>query len=483
MLKNKKIMIGSFIFLSFIYILIFSMSTSPLYPNYYVDSGSSYSATTLLISKGLMQGLTPYKDLLGTNGPVIYFIESIGWIFNQGRIWVFILQIICLSVSLVYSYKTLNLFVDNKKSYILTVAMLIPIVATFGAGNNVEEFALPLISISMYIVINHIKNKGNKSFSTIDSMILGLCLGLIIFSRFNNMFPLLGIIFALMMVLKKDKLKTLCFIILGVLIIAVPCFVFYFIKGGINEMIYATFIFNAKTMLLGSSTLNEIVRKIIKCIPVFILLVSGLIYGKKENKNIGLLISALSLFSFIGLLVDSGYWRYYIIIASFLPLAIALLSSINKTSIINTIKVVSIIALIGIYIIPIKSSMIEIYKTQTEKSYIEDNKVMINWAKENLEEDEDIVLVDVPASFYLLNDIMPKNRLFADQSKMSLVDYDLAEEIQDYVYSTPTTQMIIGGKGWIYECMGDYVWVDFLENVSNTNLAIYTTEAEHNHDH
>ncbi len=481
MAKNRKTFIWSFIFISFVLLLVFSMNTSFLYPNYYYESGASYSTSTLLIAKGFTQGFVPYVDLFGVNGPIIYFLESIGYFFGQGRTFVFILQVICLSISLIFTYKILELFVDNKKAYILTCLMLIPIIATFGQGNNAEEFCLPLIMISVYIIVNFVKNYKEQKFSIKEGVILGICVGAVCFIRFNNVFPIIGSIAALIVFCNKDRLNIIVYILLGALVVFIPCIAFYFLKGGVSEMIYATFIYNAKSMLQGFSSLNEIARKIIKCIPILLLLVSGLIYSKKSDKNTGILFVLIALFSIIGLITGDGQWRYYIVIASFLPISLGLMMCLDKAFLTSFIKIISLVCLIGIYIIPLKSTVMSVYEVNTDKNYLSDNKIMIEWAKENLKEDEDIVLVDVPASFYLLNDIMPKTRLFANQTRMSLVDYAIAEEIQDYVYSTPTTQMIIGSKGWIEESLGDYVFVDYIQNVAGTNLAIYNTEAEHTH--
>lgn len=482
-MKNKKILIGSFIFISFILLLIFSMNTSFLYPNYYSENGLSYSTSTLLISKGLSQGLIPYKDLFGINGPIIYFLESVGYFFGQGKLVVFILQVICLSISLIFTYKILVLFVQEKKSYILTCLMLIPIVATFGEGNSVEEFCLPIIMISLYIIINYIKCNKSQSFPTKYSLILGINVGIICFIRFNNVFPVLGAIVALTILNKNNRLSNILYIALGILLVFICCFTFYFVNGAVKEMIYGTFVYNYKTMLEGFSTINEIIRKIIKCLPVIALLLSGFIYGRKSDKDMGKVFILTALFSIIGVITGSGQWHYYIVIVPFLPIAVAVIMSLDISKLMNIFKYVLLVGLIGIYIIPFKSTIMSVYDVNINKKYIADNKVMTDWAKENLNNDEYVVLVDAPTSYYLLNNIMPKTRLFSNQSQLSKVDYDIAKEIQDYVYSTPTTKMIMGTRGWIDETIGEYVFMDYIENIAGTNLAIYSTEQEHSHDH
>lgn len=483
MRKNRNLLIGSFIFISFIILLVFSMNTSFLYPDYYSESGLSYSASTLLISKGLSQGLIPYKDLFGINGPIIYFLESIGYFFGQGKIVVFILQVICLSISLTFTYKILILFIQEKKSYILTCLMLIPIVATFGEGNSVEEFCLPLIMISLYIIINYIKNNKLQDFPTKYSLILGINIGIICFIRFNNVFPILGGVVALIILNKNNRISNILYIALGILAVFICCFTFYFVNDAVQDMIYGTFIYNSKTMLEGFSTINEIVRKVIKCLPVIALLLSGFIYERKSDKDMGRVFSLIALFSMIGSITGTGQWHYYIVIVPFLPIAVAIIMSLDKNILMSIFKYVLLVGLIAIYIIPFKSTIMSVYDVNTNKKYIANNKVMTDWANENLKKDEDIVLVDVPTSFYLLNNIMPKTRLFSNQSQLSKVDYDIAKEIQDYVYSTPTTKMIVGTKGWIDETIGKYVFVDYIGDIADTNLVIYSTEQKHSHNH
>ena len=495
MIKNKKICYGSFILIAFVYLILFSFSTSPLHPNYFSDYGGIYSSSKLLIGKGISKGLLPYKDLLGVDGPILYIFESIGWFFGNGKLGIFLIQLICLSLVLIFTYKTLTLFISEKTAYIFSCAMMIFIFATYAIGNNEEEFCLAFTIIGVYIGFKYLKNleKNNKSvFSsnrceTLDAKLgfaLGICFGLVLMIRMNDIFPLVGILLGLVVFMKKDDLfKVLISILIGVVVIVVPCFVYYYLKGGLGDMIYGAFLYNIKYMATGFADKNILIRKIIKSLPCLFLIFYSIIYSMKKNKAVGITACLFAIFSLLSIVSGDVDWHYFIIQVPYVFIGSAMLLDCESRGFYKILAGLGLVMALVIIVSPLKSYVTEVYDVYKNQDYKEENKFMADLNENYLKGKNSVTLVDVPSSFYFVNDTMPENRLFTEQTVMAKVDYSISKEIQNYIYKTPTDNLIISSNGWIFEVYGEYSLIQVEQNSNGKNFAVYKIGESGNHNH
>lgn len=93
--------------LSMLYVLLFSYSTSPLFPYYYGGD----SAQFLTIGKAWYLGKVPYIDLFDHKGPFIFWIDMLGfWLANGQKYGVAFIQCFFLFFSLIAFYKISQLF-------------------------------------------------------------------------------------------------------------------------------------------------------------------------------------------------------------------------------------------------------------------------------------------------------------------------------------------------------------------------------------
>ena len=101
--NEKKILMG--IGFVFVIAMVFCSSfTSPLYPNYYGDD----SAVFVLIGKAIVNGKIVYKDLFDHKGPILFFIEAIGYSISE-RTGIWIIQCIFGLFTLLFVYRTWKL--------------------------------------------------------------------------------------------------------------------------------------------------------------------------------------------------------------------------------------------------------------------------------------------------------------------------------------------------------------------------------------
>ncbi len=141
-----------------VFLLLFSSSTSPFYvcPELY-DSG-----VFQLIGKSWAQGKIPYVDIWDTKGPLVFFINAIGYWGGQRKIGVFVLQDIFLFASMAYAFKIISLEYNKRSALLLTLALMLYFANTCEGGNNVEEYVLPFLFISFYNICRWLRKIENE---------------------------------------------------------------------------------------------------------------------------------------------------------------------------------------------------------------------------------------------------------------------------------------------------------------------------------
>lgn len=244
---------GILIIAAFLFVFLFSCTTSPLYEHYpfwfHGDSGIFQEMGICLL-----QGGTPYVDLFDHKGPILWFIQALGiWINPHWGLMA--LQSVFLFCSMLLWYETTFLIVDKQlHSIITTLFGLFFLLAFYERGNLCEEWSLLFISIPIYIFFKRWKNakENGPIYTHVDSLILGLCVGVIAMIRLNNTAPL--IVFAILHLIRCIKGKEykwfwtdVAIICGGVICVIFLCSIFYFVKEGwtgVYEMIYGSIIYN-----------------------------------------------------------------------------------------------------------------------------------------------------------------------------------------------------------------------------------------------
>ena len=117
-LKKSGVKCLFFTLFSIIFISIFSKSTSVfLSKTYIIDS-----AIFQIIGRGITKGLIPYKDLFDHKGPILFYIEALGYLINKS--WgIYFLQIINIFISSILLEKLISLFTQNYKKKIVSLIL------------------------------------------------------------------------------------------------------------------------------------------------------------------------------------------------------------------------------------------------------------------------------------------------------------------------------------------------------------------------
>lgn len=300
LLENKYFPL-TMIIIAVLFVTFYSFTTSPLYVIEGMDSGVFKS-----MGLAITQGKIPYVDYFDHKGPVLYFINALGQWILQGRWGIFLLQLIALSISFIYLFKTARLFLNGWQSCLLFCIVLIFLGGIYQEGNQCEEWILAIVSPCLFYIMSDIVKGEVIHMSPLYGLLYGLCFALAFYIRPNDAIAILGgalggaIIYAI--VYKKLEISTVVYDILsflGVFLIITLIICSYFVYyQSFDSFVYGLFIHNSlyaggiKTLLL--SCLNY--RKIV----VFIIWLAlwDMVYNTKY-KNILFALIPICIFQYV----------------------------------------------------------------------------------------------------------------------------------------------------------------------------------------
>lgn len=304
---------GILIIVAFLFVFLFSCTTSPFYERYpfwfHDDSGIFQEMGVCLL-----QGGTPYIDLFDHKGPILWFIQAFGlWISPHWGLMA--LQATALFCSMLLWYKSSLLLIEKRfPSLIIIVLGLFFLLAFYERGNLSEEWSLLFISFPIYLYLKRWKTINDTKtpiYKHIDTLMIGLCVGILAMIRLNNTAPIIGFVLwhFIRCIQQKDYKRLWTDVLLicsGIIFIFICCALYYFIKAGwsgVYEMIYGTFVFNF--LYINSVGIRyDFITKLQFYIPPVGFLIINLISLKRNkqfsNVNVPIIISYFATLVAIG---------------------------------------------------------------------------------------------------------------------------------------------------------------------------------------
>ena len=308
------ITISSFVLIAFIFLL-----ESPVHiwngSDTYTDS-SVFNTIALMMSKGY----TPYIHSFDHKGPFIYLINYIGLLINGYR-GTFVIELISLSITMIYLFKIARLKCNKLVSFILVILGITLLSNYFEGGNLTEEYALPFISISLYIFLDYILNKiVNKK----RLIICGLSCSLVFLLRPNMIstwivFPIYILIKTIINKDYKNLKQFIIYFLLGFAVGVIPFIIWLLSNHALSAFINEYFLFNK---MYTSGSMIEKAVDIYKLVLTFIInpiiLVAFIIsiYFIKDDKE-NLVYFIYMLISIIMISMSGKEYLHYMMI--FIP--------------------------------------------------------------------------------------------------------------------------------------------------------------------
>lgn len=294
------------------FLLLYSFSTSPLFLNEGMDS-----AVFKTMGLAILKGKVPYVDIFDHKGPILYFINALGQRLISGDLGILILQVIGLSVALVFLFKTARLFVNDALSFLAVMISLYLFGGVIQEGDQCEEWMMYFFSVALYYAVSYFVNESDNPHPLKYSILYGFCFGMAFFIRPNDAVALFGGIqmgLFIWLVYKKAYrnavFNVLCFGV-GFLLVAIPVFSYFAYYHAVDDMIYGLLVFN-KTYSGGASSLLKSVIVGHKYAMALVLFSLALLIWSIEKRQILVLLLPIMLLEWV-LMGTNLFPHYYIV--------------------------------------------------------------------------------------------------------------------------------------------------------------------------
>ena len=307
------------------HLLLFSLWTSPFYRLWYGCDASFFT----LVGRGIIEGKVPYRDFFDLKGPYFFFVEALGQLMAHDRLGAFLIQIPFEFASVILIYEICLLFISKKRAIFVLIVYLWGNITTLWGGNTLEEFALPLSLVCLYVVLRHIV-KEHKYFDELpfwSILLFGGVLGIDVFSKISVAAPVLGIIAAILFYdISSGKIKKMfldvLYLLAGAAIATLPVIIYFGMRSAISDMLFCVFKlgFSRSTNYYESfSATWEL--KLSGCVFAFVF---AILHRKRLQKEISIMLMAMSAATWLLLHLGTPFYYYFTTVYPVLLLALIL---------------------------------------------------------------------------------------------------------------------------------------------------------------
>lgn len=454
-----------------LFLLLYSYSTSPLYPYAYGWDSDFFR----LVGEGMTKGYLPYRDFFDMKGPWLFFLEALGQLIWKGKTGAFILQFVHLFLVFVICYK-INSRYWKQKSSGRNLLTLLPMLVIYGAamegGNLTEDISLLYLMIPLYFSLDYIQNE-KEEHPPLYALIYGCCFGILALIRITNTVLICAIVLTVLVeLIRTKKWKNLgcnmLFFVAGVFLAFLPALVYYGVQGELANMLYCTFVFG---FIYGTDGFAFGAGKLYLVTLCFTPLVLG--RTKEKNKKLWLLVLSNLVGMLIVLSMGNSSMHDYLLILPGVMIGVWQLAALRERICVPKLLILGITVICFLY---------PAYKLLgTTKSLVTDKNDPSCWenvqetAAEIPEESRDSVWgYGIPIRWYTMAQIMPCNRYLAWQDNYIRLSPKVKEEIYEMLETAPPGYIVTMTQNNIQDA---YVLETLQENyetvVQNEDFTLY----------
>ena len=307
------------------FLLVCSLSTTPLL-SYEVGQDAAFFR---LVGQGMTQGLLPYRDFFDMKGPYLFWMEYLGQRLIFGRLGVFLVQWVCLTASLVFAKKSLDLaFPEKGCPLLLSLLLMLPCAVilsyTMQGGGLTEELSLPFLMPCLYVFLRYLRgtrlpSPENQDHPPLWGFLYGLVFGIMALIRITNAALLGAILLTVTVNLLlwkrfRNFFANVASFLLGVLVGVLPGLLWAWWRGILGDMLNQVFV-------LGFRYSGEagLIQKILGLMKIWPCLFTGLpplivllIYRVRDWKSWLFTLSALATL-LLAAAMGNGYAHYFVL--------------------------------------------------------------------------------------------------------------------------------------------------------------------------
>lgn len=485
------------------FVLIFSISTSFRYPGFAGFDSAIFQA----VGRGWSEGLMPYGEMFDHKGPLIFFINAVGYAI-KGRAGVMVLQTLSLAAAIWFTYKMGRVYLNIPLSVAAVASSLIYLARTFDEGNMTEEYSLPFIAASLWLLLRWCKTvqtEGEADHPWQWAAVYGASFAAILMMRVTNAvsfccFVAVVCVYLVIWGRWKNFWQNALGFLGGFFALTVPFSVYFAAKGLFDDMIYGTITYNLRYTGLfsvmdyyrGTTLANPSLRHVVLefAVPLFLLVIVSLFavvaMPKKPLGWAGLLCAAGNMYT---LFTIHPYTHYYMIVAPLTVLCAAICGALflewDKGIFRRCLAVAAIVLTVGMGANQIRllsgwkeDRFFKHYPAET----LDYNNVARSMAAAIPPDEWDEVLAyEVDAQWYLATGIQPCLPLFIHQDWQSLHDEAMQGALKEMITQNPPKWLVLGSgaAGWMKDFTAEnYTVVSGEQNYTEySGYALYRRNA------
>lgn len=325
-------------FVTFLILSLFAVmtllivTTSPSHP-WNRGEPVTDSGVFLTVGTQMKNGLIPYRDTFDHKGPLLFIINYLGVSINQTS-GILVFECIALFFTAIALYKIARLKCSSRCLSVILVCISMSLYISLNRidrGNLTEEYAMPLIAISLYYFLKYFTE---HHISLVKVFISGFCFGCVVLLR-ANMVIMWGVfcLVTLIQLLRSQSYKQLWrFVVaftLGMFTIVVPIFIWLITNHAFGDFIDTYIIFNAEYSSTEGGIANILKAAIyflsenLVLVSIFLASVFIPYIGKKKILIIYLIGFIASLF--VAAMSGRMFPHYAMILVPFVILPLAIL--------------------------------------------------------------------------------------------------------------------------------------------------------------
>ena len=455
-------------------------STSLLYRG---DSGGD-SSVFRYVAYAMTNGKIPYRDVFDHKGPLLYLINYLGFVINK-EVGVWFFEFISLFITICFVFKIANKVCKNNIFCVITTILSLSLLANyFQGGNLTEEYAVPLIAISIYIFIDYYENNQT---SLLKLIICGFCGGCVLMLRPNMavvwlVFP----IFVLINEVRSKNYKPLAkygvFFVLGVIIAIVPFITYFLAVGALKDFFDVYILFNLEYSA-NSGSIISVPKSVYQFMtPLIYLAVVTLLLCICKRKQILFNFTYLSCIALtlISLSMSGfAFGHYGMILVPLLTYPLGVLFAKVKVDFFSKVVVSSL--LVVVFMNSLLFPSVNFAKHIINISNIIKNESIdeiVNYVDENTNEDDKILVTGNHNILYLKCDRLSASK-YSYQSPIVNVRDQILIEFYDEINQEKPSVIIIPKGLEDYLDMQDFIAEhEYLEMLSNDQYTLYQQKDE-----
>ena len=237
-----------------VFVELFSYCSSLLYPWFFGRD----SAQFLTIGHEWYLGNIPYAGEFDHKGPLIFFVNLLGYALGGGnKAGLALLQIPALTAGILGAARLARLRKDNLLQGVLGAGVfLLAVKVDYEQGNTVEEYCLPFIVWSVYFLFRYFaerREKGPRDHEPKLAFFYGITASVCLLTRLTNFMAVGPLVLAVCLLLLKEKRfgnlgKNALAAFIGLVLPLIPFSLYFAVKGCFYDYLNGMLLFNLKYM-------------------------------------------------------------------------------------------------------------------------------------------------------------------------------------------------------------------------------------------